>query len=543
MNHDVMEDDNSPVWLERALAILQRKNAYGISLHDLLERYLKACVTTGQLDSWVPLGNSLVRWSLACYLTGVAEELGLHFNIPKKVARVGMAMSAIETDTFSQTSESELVSMFKTISDTAENLHPVVEAYLLIGTFDAKSWIHFGFDTRPQLNSLLIMQKAINRNPNADIRDPGGMLDELSEYINGGTTDVAEMFYKANPHFFHTVVSLHYPLTASIITGYQNALGSWNWANISRNTAISWSVDLIESFKDDWDWSALSGNPALPWDDYLIASYRDRWDWMWLSDNAGVPWSEDLIACYEDKWHWPWLSGNKSLPWSPNLLDRYAKRWDAEWLSINLALPWSIDLIEDQHFHWNFEYLSANKGLPWSPQLLDRYIDSWHWDEISKNVSIPWTANLLEACDGSLNWKFLSSNTGLPWSVELFERYIEKWNFDEFSKNKGFPWSLDFIDEHQGLWNWRHLSGNEALPWSSSLLEKYSDRWLWNPEALAGFDRITYQTISRNRGIPWSLDLLHRYRKKIDLISIADHFDGGITVVSEDRLTRLLTSI
>lgn len=540
-----MDEDDSYEWVQQALEILDRQDGRGTSVTTILERFVSNCITAGQLDSWVPLGSSTVRYSLVCYLTGVAEELAKYFGIQKKVARLGMANAVLNTSAFSQTPASEVVGMFKSISDNSGKHHPVLEALLLIGKFDAKSWIHSGFDSIPQLRSFLIIQKSINKNPDADIRDPGGLLDELSEYIQSGATNITERFYRENPHFFHAVVSLHYPLTTALISGFQDSLGLWDWDSLSRNTAISWSPELIALFRDRWDWFALSENTALPWSARLIGEYRNKWNWAVLSKNAGIPWSVDLIDQFKDSWKWSWLSGNECIPWSMRILQAYTSRWSATSLSKNSALPWSLELLEDRTFSWNFECLSENRGLPWSHELIKRYEDKWHWDVLSMNTSIPWSVDLLDAFDKKIDWEWLSSNSGLPWSLDLFERYINKWDFAQLSKNEGFPWSIGFIEEHRNQLHWQHLSGNPSLPWSSELLERYADRWLW---MCGDADDLPLSVtlkggISGNRGVPWTMDLLYHYRKNLDLIKIANHYDAGVVAMPAERLAILLSEI
>ena len=325
-------------------------------------------------------------------------------------------------------------------------------------------------------------------------------------------------------------------LDAALLQRYEN---SWDWALLSGNEALPWSLELIERFRDRWNWvvGGLSANESLPWSLELIQRYEHRWNWggehgvddSGLSGNESLPWSLELIERYEDRWGWGnegvperSLCSNEALPWSPELLERYADRWN--WgedgflepsLSSNEALPWSPELIERYVDRWYWPSLSYNKALPWSLELIERYKDRWSWAFLSENPALPWSLELIERFEDRLDWTGepfsaggMSANEVLPWSLELLERFERRWEWGRISENPALPWSHELIERYLVVWNWGGepfyaggLSSNEGLPWSLDLIERYADRWDW-------------ALLSSNRAVPWSLDLIERYEDR-----------------------------
>ena len=67
-----------------------------------------------------------------------------------------------------------------------------------------------------------------------------------------------------------------------------NATRAVGLGALSGNTALPWSIDFIERYKERWDWRRLSENEALPWSIDFIERYEERWDWKSLSRNTSI---------------------------------------------------------------------------------------------------------------------------------------------------------------------------------------------------------------------------------------------------------------
>ena len=328
---------------------------------------------------------------------------------------------------------------------------------------------------------------------------------------------------------------------------YQNSLNEilikkyqekWDWQLLSRNTALPWSLELIEIFRDRWSWGkgGLSTNSAIPWSIEIIDRYNNKWDWAELSRNKALNWSLDLIKKYQDRWVWDGLSSNEALPWSFELIQLYEDRWD--WvrygLSCNKALNWSLDLIERYQDKWNWkDYgLSNNPKLPWSLKLIEKYKDKWDWESsggLSSNEALHWSFELIEEYEDKWNWGELSSNRALPWSFELIEKYKDKWEWGEngLSRNPCLPWSFELLEMYQDKWEWGKygLSSNKALPWSTKLIEKKDIVW-YEYEGYISSEEINcwdWNSLSDNETLPWSIELIDRHKDKWNWKSLSEN--------------------
>jgi len=147
----------------------------------------------------------------------------------------------------------------------------------------------------------------------------------------------------------------------------------FNLELLSRNKSIVWSDKILNRLKfnnanSEWNkegylpnnsvvfhnvWSNLSGNSSIKWTDELISKYYDFINFYSLSSNENVEWSIRLIDKYIDNWDWENLSGNPSLPWSIALLLRYKER-----------LYWRRDHKRIESKKNNS--ISTNSGIRWS---------------------------------------------------------------------------------------------------------------------------------------------------------------------------------
>lgn len=56
-----------------------------------------------------------------------------------------------------------------------------------------------------------------------------------------------------------------------------------------------------------------------------IKRWQDCWSWWWLSKNTALPWSIELIEHFQDRWEWDSLKWNAAIsfpPFPPAELDR-----------------------------------------------------------------------------------------------------------------------------------------------------------------------------------------------------------------------------
>lgn len=92
---------------------------------------------------------------------------------------------------------------------------------------------------------------------------------------------------------------------------------------LARNPGASWTLERFDRLRPRLDVVVDKGWPTSA----LIAAYTAAIDWQMLSANVRLTWTLELLDEFRDRWSWELLSANPSLPWSVELLDRHAARW------------------------------------------------------------------------------------------------------------------------------------------------------------------------------------------------------------------------
>ena len=97
-------------------------------------------------------------------------------------------------------------------------------------------------------------------------------------------------------------ISSGFPLTHQMLKKWCKML---DWVNVSNNTNILWTIDMLEEFKEFVDWKKLSSleNVRL-FQPIIIEKFKDNWDWDKLIDNYVFTPTENIIEKYADRWNW-----------------------------------------------------------------------------------------------------------------------------------------------------------------------------------------------------------------------------------------------
>ncbi len=191
------------------------------------------------------------------------------------------------------------------------------------------------------------------------------------------------LFSRHDQTFFIPLVSGLYPLSHAQIHRYQDFL-HWNERNnkvlcLSTNTAINWTPELLEQYKNKIDWFFFSHAILAEhlWYDGIIDDYIDYIDWYSISYNKHITWTEDMIDRYKDKIDWKSFSHGAKLNWSKDMINKYAHLLD-------------------------FHHLSRNSHAPWNN------LNTYLYVQKPTNSTILEALPLLEKLEHKLNWEFLS---------------------------------------------------------------------------------------------------------------------------------------
>lgn len=99
------------------------------------------------------------------------------------------------------------------------------------------------------------------------------------------------------------------------------------WEKISRYFGLN--EEMLEKYADKLNWASVSQNCEIRWTVKLIEKWADRLDWDVLSDSDNeyllMP---DVIAYFVNRWNWHKLSANLCLKVDYLFIDRFIDRWD-----------------------------------------------------------------------------------------------------------------------------------------------------------------------------------------------------------------------
>lgn len=93
------------------------------------------------------------------------------------------------------------------------------------------------------------------------------------------------------------------------------------WGNVSGN--FPFSEAQLEKYADKLDWKEVSGNTDIFWSVQMLEKFKRRIDWTALSrclQEENV--SAELLEKFKDYWNWEELSDNNCL--TPELIDQFA---------------------------------------------------------------------------------------------------------------------------------------------------------------------------------------------------------------------------
>ena len=91
----------------------------------------------------------------------------------------------------------------------------------------------------------------------------------------------------------------------TLLEKYQDKV---DWYEISRNRNILWTIPMIQKFKNRINWDTFSeyfgeieGEMVT---ENIIETFKDKWNWHELSQNSNVSLSFDLLDKFADLWDW-----------------------------------------------------------------------------------------------------------------------------------------------------------------------------------------------------------------------------------------------
>ena len=88
----------------------------------------------------------------------------------------------------------------------------------------------------------------------------------------------------------------------ALLEKYQDKV---DWNEISENRYIRWTVPMIQKFKNRINWEKFSqyiDEEVVT--ENIIETFKEKWNWHELSENTNIVLSYDLLDKFVDLWDW-----------------------------------------------------------------------------------------------------------------------------------------------------------------------------------------------------------------------------------------------
>ena len=91
----------------------------------------------------------------------------------------------------------------------------------------------------------------------------------------------------------------------TLLEKYQDKV---DWNEISHNRYIRWTIPMIQKFKNRINWDTFSEYFGEFEEEVvtenIVETFKDKWNWHELSQNSNVNLSFELLDKYADLWDW-----------------------------------------------------------------------------------------------------------------------------------------------------------------------------------------------------------------------------------------------
>ena len=78
-----------------------------------------------------------------------------------------------------------------------------------------------------------------------------------------------------------------------------------DWDEIVTNRDIRWTLPMLQKFQKKINWDKFSEYAdASVLTEPIIEAFKERWNWHELSGNSELPLTLELLEKYADKWDW-----------------------------------------------------------------------------------------------------------------------------------------------------------------------------------------------------------------------------------------------
>lgn len=115
------------------------------------------------------------------------------------------------------------------------------------------------------------------------------------------------------------------------------------WKKISEEETLS--MEMLEKYEEKLDWAAISGNRNILWTIDGVSKFVYRIDWDIFSDRCPDTFiCETTLRKFDNRWNWKQLSTRDVLYNNRDLLEKFADKIDWAELITNWNIENAVDL-------------------------------------------------------------------------------------------------------------------------------------------------------------------------------------------------------
>lgn len=275
-----------------------------------------------------------------------------------------------------------------------------------------------------------------------------------------------------NDHLFCKLQLIHPDLL-----GWFPLVENMDWKILSRT--IRWDTHYIKKYYNYIDWDDLSSNSNLEFSEELINEYKDQLNFSNLSINPSVV---SVIKVYpkSNKWNWDKVILNRGFNYKNDfffLYKNYIKhsgiieKWtlqhkDNQWFNSKVAIKWIKCRFVNNVCNW----------LEGDSYILKKYLHLLSVESLRTLGKVSLSLSQIEMLSEKLdfNSKLIDFNSEI-FNDEIIVRYFDRFDFNKRTANC-LNFSFDFINENSKIINWCYLSFNENIKWSREFIESNIDK-------------------------------------------------------------------
>lgn len=238
------------------------------------------------------------------------------------------------------------------------------------------------------------------------------------------------------------------PFSDSSISSDVFAYKHKDGADVCNRVIISDVV--IETYLGRWNWSTLSRFLSYvpePW----ITRFADHWDWAALSHNQHVQWSVETLELYSDKVDWKAIGFNYQVKSSSSIIETLCHKFPDGALHYCFGEDIPVSTIAKVPRIVDWASVSVVMLSSGASKLLECFFDDYECLDSTPDIDKAIQRKGDRGCPGALLYVEIFHGR-IPWTVKAFRKAFTLNIVNErFIREANLPWSYAFVDQNADI--------------------------------------------------------------------------------------------